>query len=201
MKTKQIDADLKRTSWAESNDLLREYYDTEWGMPVYGENEIFERLSLEGFQSGLSWLSILKRRDAFRECFMDFDVDLVAEFDDADVERLLEDERIIRNRAKIMATITNARAIQKLRDEGGISELFWSYRPEKSPAVSDSKDLPTTSKESELLTKELKSRGFKYVGAVMIYAAMGAMGIIDLHVVDSYRRGCSGLWNIDGSRV
>lgn len=191
-----------RTEWATKDPLLTEYYDTEWGMPVVTETGIFERLVLESFQSGLSWLTILKRRPAFRELFHHFDVDAVAGFTEAEVEALMRDDRIIRNRRKITAAVTNARCTVALRDtvDGGLPALVWSYMPETSPAVENADELPSHSPESQALATQLKQRGFTMVGPTMIYALMSAIGIVDLHTVGSYRRGCSGLWNIDGTR-
>ncbi|HLS33668.1 MAG TPA: DNA-3-methyladenine glycosylase I, partial [Brevibacterium sp.] len=124
---------LARPPWAAHDELLRAYYDSEWGMPVRDERGVFERLSLEAFQSGLSWATILRKRPAFREAFAHFDPDAVARFDDADTARLLSDTGIVRNRAKIAATIDNARATVALRDRGGLADLVWSFRPEVTP--------------------------------------------------------------------
>lgn len=134
---------LARPPWAAVDPLLKHYYDTEWGMPVRDEHGLFERLSLEAFQSGLSWATILRKRDAFREAFAGFDPDAVAAFDDKDVERLMADERIIRNRAKILATITNAVATIRLREEGGLPALIWSFQPHATPAPRTIADIPT----------------------------------------------------------
>ena len=123
------DDGLARPSWAATDPLLRDYYDTEWGMPVRDEHGMFERLSLEAFQSGLSWVTILRKRPAFRAAFAGFDPEVVAEYGDADVERLMADAGIVRNRRKIEATVTNARATVALRDEGGLVDLVWSFRP------------------------------------------------------------------------
>lgn len=139
---------LGRPLWASRDALLREYYDTEWGMPIRDERGLFERLSLEAFQSGLSWATILRKREAFREVFHDFDPDAVAAFGEDDVERLLADARIIRNRAKILATIGNARATIALRDDGGLVELIWSHRPSETPAPVAAADIPSSSAES-----------------------------------------------------
>lgn len=197
----QSDA-LVRAAWAETDPLLRAYYDTEWGMPVRDETGIFERITLEAFQAGLSWLTILRRREAFRSAFEGFEVDRVAAFDAEKVESLMLDTGIIRNRRKIVATVSNAQAAQRLRAEGeGISELVWSFQPDRSPAPTSDSDVPTTSPESVALAQELKRRGFSFVGPTMAYALMTAIGIVDAHVVSSHRRGCSGIWNLDGSRI
>lgn len=205
MKTK---TKLIRTEWAESHPLLTKYYDEEWGIPVYGEADIFERLSLEAFQSGLSWLTVLKKRDAIRQAFLNFDIESVANFNDADVTKLMATEGLIRNQNKIRAIIKNAqttidlRSATKVKPElRSLSNLVWSFMPERSPAVSSYTDMPTSSPESEALAKELKRLGFLWVGPTSVYAAMGALGIVDQHIVSSYKRGCSGLWNIDGTRA
>lgn len=192
---------LSRPAWAATDDLLRSYYDTEWGMPVTDERGVFERLSLEAFQSGLSWATILRKRPAFRAAFADFDPETVAAFDDGDVTRLLGDAGIIRNRAKIEATIANAGATLRLRDEGGLADLVWSYRPERTPVPTTPEEVPTSSAESVALAKELRRRGFRFVGPTTMFALMEAIGLVDTHLVGSHRRGCSGLWLADGSRA
>ena len=199
--TAQSAPTIHRATWADQDPLLTEYYDTEWGMPVTDETGVFERLSLEGFQAGLSWLTILKKRPAFREAFAGFDVDLVAAFDDTDVTRLLADAEIIRNRQKIHATISNARAAIALRAEGThLGEIVWAYMPERSPVPETESQVPVTSPESVALTKRLKKLGFAFVGPTTLYALMSAIGIVDCHLVSSHRRGCSGLWNVDGTK-
>ncbi|WP_221585845.1 DNA-3-methyladenine glycosylase I [Microbacterium sp. G2-8] len=186
---------LARPAWAEQSDLLRDYYDTEWGMPVRDEQGVFERLSLEAFQSGLSWATVLRKRPAFRDAFAGFDPDRVARFDDDDVERLMDDAAIIRNRAKILATIDNARATLSLRDDGtDLAEFVWSFRPDETPAPVAPGDVPSTSAESLALSKELKRRGFRWVGPTTMFALMEAIGIVDTHLVASHRRGTSGVW-------
>ncbi len=191
-----------RSAWALQDPLLTEYYDSEWGMPVRDEPGLFERLTLEAFQSGLSWLTVLKKREAFREAFSGFDPERVAAFDESDIQRLLSDASIIRNRAKIEATVQNAKAIVQLhRDGRTLAEVVWKYRPDCSPAPVVDTDLPSTSPESAALAKELKTLGFTFVGPTTMFALMCAVGIVDGHLVTSFRRGCSGLWNIDGSRV
>jgi DNA-3-methyladenine glycosylase I len=177
---------------------MQEYYDTEWGMPVRDERGMFERLSLEAFQSGLSWATILRKRPAFRAAFDDFDPDRVAAYGDADVARLMADAGIVRNRRKVDATITNARATVALRADGGLVELVWSFRPGATPAPSTYADVPTRSEESLALSKELKRRGFAFGGPTTMYARMEAVGIVDTHLVDSHRRGSSGVWTQDG---
>ena len=188
------DDGLARPEWAATDPLMKEYYDTEWGMPVRDERGLFERLSLEAFQSGLSWATILRKRPAFRAAFDDFDPDTVAAYDDRDVERLMADVGIVRNRRKIDATITNARATVALRADGGLVDLVWSFRPEATPIPASYAEVPSTSEESKALSKELKRRGFAFVGPTTMFALMEAVGIVDTHLVDSHRRGTSGVW-------
>jgi DNA-3-methyladenine glycosylase I len=188
------DDGLARPTWAATDPLLRDYYDTEWGLPVRDETGLFERLSLEAFQSGLSWATILRKRPAFRAAFDGFDPDTVAGYDEHDVARLMADAGIVRNLRKIEATITNARATVALRDDGGLVDLVWSFRPDRTPAPSTYADVPTTSPESKALAKALRARGFVFVGPTTMFALMEAVGIVDTHLVDSHRRGSSGVW-------
>jgi DNA-3-methyladenine glycosylase I len=185
---------LARPVWASVDPMLRHYYDTEWGMPVRDERGMFERISLEAFQSGLSWATILRKRPAFREAFVDFDPDAVAAFTEADTERLMADAGIVRNRRKIEATITNARATVDLRNEEGLVDFVWSFRPERTPAPRTYAEVPTTSPESVALSKALRKKGFVFVGPTTMFALMEAVGIVDTHLVDSHRRGSSGVW-------
>ena len=186
---------LARPTWAATDPLLRDYYDSEWGMPVRDERGLFERLSLEAFQSGLSWATILRKRPAFRAAFDDFDPDRVAGYDERDVERLMGDAGIVRNRRKIVATIANARATVALRQAGGLVDLVWSFQPPQTPAPASYSEVPTTSAESLALSKALRSNGFAFVGPTTMYALMEAVGIVDTHLVDSHRRGSSGVWS------
>ncbi|WP_270260689.1 DNA-3-methyladenine glycosylase I [Kocuria marina] len=185
---------LARPVWAASDPLLREYYDHEWGVPVRDETGVFERVTLEAFQSGLSWRTVLAKRPAFREVFHGFDPEVVAAMDERDVERLLGDARIIRNRRKIEAAVTNARATVDLRADGGLAELVWSFMPSSTPHPERFADVPTTSDESRALSRELKRRGFVFVGPTTMYALMEAIGMVDTHLVGSHRRGTSGVW-------
>ena len=190
-----------RAAWAHGAPILTEYYDTEWGMPVRDERGLFERLTLEAFQSGLSWLTVLRKRESFRQAFAQFEPAEVAAFGEADIARLLADAGIIRNRAKIEATIANARALLAMHDAGErLGELVWSHMPEESPTPRTDAEVPTTSPESVALAQALKRRGFRFVGPTTVYALMTAIGVVDVHLLDSHRRGCSGLWNTDGSR-
>ena len=150
------DDGLARPTWAATDPLMQEYYDNEWGMPVRDERGMFERISLEAFQSGLSWATILRKRPAFRTAFDDFDPDAVAAYDESDVERLMADVGIVRNRRKIEATITNARATVALREDAGLVDLVWSFRPPSTPAPTSYDEVPTRSEESLALSKELR---------------------------------------------
>jgi DNA-3-methyladenine glycosylase I len=174
--------------------MLREYYDTEWGLPVRDEQGLYERISLEAFQAGLSWATILRKRPAFRAAFRNFDPDVVAAFGPEDVERLMLDAGIVRNRLKIQAAITNARATVDLRDDGGLVDFVWRFQPESTPAPTSHDQIPTTSPESIALSKALRKRGFAFVGPTTMYALMEAIGMVDTHLVDSHRRGTSGVW-------
>lgn len=185
---------LVRPQWATVDDAVRTYYDTEWGMPVVSERGVFECLSLEVFQAGLSWMTILKKRDALRDAFADFDPDSVASYGEADIERLLSDSRIIRNRAKITATIRNARATVALRSGKGLSAMVWDAIPQMTPMPRVPEDIPVQSDESRELARQLRSAGFSFIGPITAYSLMAAIGIVDLHLMDSHRRGCSELW-------
>ena len=174
--------------------MLRDYYDTEWGVPVRTEHALFERISLEAFQSGLSWAIILRKRPGFRAAFADFDPDQVAAFDESDVARLLQDVQIVRNRLKVRATITNARATVALRQQGGLVDFVWGFQPATTPEPRTQADVPTSSDASVLLAKALKKVGFVFVGPTTMFALMEAIGMIDTHLLGSHRRGTSGVW-------
>lgn len=189
------DDGLARPPWAASDPLLREYYDTEWGLPVRDEQGLYERISLEAFQAGLSWATILRKRPAFRAAFHDFHPETVAAFTDGDVERLLLDPGIVRNRLKIRAAITNAQATIALRPDGGLVDFVWSFKPASTPMPKTLGEIATTSPESVALSKALRKRGFVFVGPTTMYALMEAIGMIDTHLVDSHRRGSSGIWS------
>ncbi|HYI55541.1 MAG TPA: DNA-3-methyladenine glycosylase I [Microlunatus sp.] len=184
---------LARPTWG-AVEPLKSYYDTEWGLPVRDERGLFERLSLEAFQSGLSWVTILRKRESFRAAFAGFDPDTVAAYDGDDVERLLADTGIVRNRAKIDATIANAAATVSLRAEGGLPELLWSFQPVETPQPVRYADIPTSSPESVALAKALRRKGFRFVGPTTMFALMEAVGIVDTHLMGSHRRGSSGVW-------
>lgn len=185
---------LARPLWASSDPLMQAYYDHEWGMPVRDEQGMYERISLEAFQAGLSWATILRKRDAFRAAFLDFHPESVAAFTEADEERLMLDAGIVRNRLKIKAAITNAKATIALREEGGLVDFVWSFQPHTTPKPTTMADIPTTSPESIALSKALRKKGFAFVGPTTMYALMEAVGIIDTHLMDSHRRGTSGVW-------
>jgi DNA-3-methyladenine glycosylase I len=182
---------LGRCPWAVTHPLNLAYHDTEWGMPVHGEHALFERIMLEAFQSGLSWLTILRKRPAFREVFAGFDPDIIARFTDDDIARLMNDAGIVRNRAKILAARTNAQAVVALREQGGLDALIWSHKPEARPAPETLADVPTQTPESQALAKGLKSHGFVFVGPTTAHALMEAIGLVDTHLVGCHRRGCS----------
>ncbi|WP_156623277.1 DNA-3-methyladenine glycosylase I [Mycobacterium sp. 1164966.3] len=178
---------LVRCGWANTRpgpdlELYRDYHDREWGRPLRDGVALFERMSLEAFQSGLSWLIILRKRDNFRRAFCGFDIDKVARFTDADVQRLLADGGIVRNRAKIEATIANAQAAADLGSPGELSELLWSFAPPARPRPADLSEIPSASAESKAMARELKRRGFRFVGPTTAYALMQATGMVDDHI-------------------
>lgn len=179
---------LARCWWADGDPLNREYHDTEWGRPVADDRRLFEKICLEGFQSGLSWLTILRKRPTFRAAFRDFDPEAIAGFDEADVERLMADPGIVRNRAKILATINNARRYPDLVDAfGSLAAYLWSYEPapDSRPAAMDHATLTaaSVSPESIAMSKDLRKRGWAFVGPTTAYAAMEAMGVVNDHLV------------------
>lgn len=192
---------LLRPAWAMASPLLRDYYDHEWGMPVRDEQGLFERVSLEAFQAGLSWRTVLHKRSAFRELFFAFDPEKVSQMTEDDVERLMSDARIIRSRPKIEATIHNAHQTLALRNTGGLPALIWSFQPDRTPTPTTMDEIPTQSEASRALAKRLKQHGFRFVGPTSMYALMEAIGMVDTHLLGSHRRGSSGLWDIDGHRI
>jgi DNA-3-methyladenine glycosylase I len=172
-----------------SDPLYAEYHDREWGRPVTDERSLLERICLEGFQSGLSWLTILRKREAFRDAFAHFDAEKLARFGDRDVERLLQDAGIVRHRGKIEATIANGRATAELHAGGEtLRDLLWRHRPESRPPAGDLYDLPAQVPESKALSKELKKRGFRFIGPTTAYASMQACGIVNDHVAGCFVR-------------
>ncbi|WP_369136862.1 DNA-3-methyladenine glycosylase I [Modestobacter versicolor] len=182
---------MERCGWATSapeayREMYTEYHDQEWGRVLTGDDALFERMSLEAFQSGLSWITVLRKRPAFRAAFAGFRIDAVAAFTDADVERLMGDAGIVRNGAKVTAVLRNARVAQQV--EGGLSALLWSFAP-TGPRTRPKTlaDVPATSPESVAMAKELKRRGFGFVGPTTAYALMQATGMVDDHVATCFR--------------
>lgn len=184
-----------RPAWAAHDQLLRDYYDTEWGMPVTDDRGMYERLVLEGFQAGLSWRTVLAKREHFRRAFAGFDPHAVAEFAEPEIRSLLGDASLIRNEKKIRAAVTNARATLALQAEGeSLADIVWSYQPADTYRPQAAAEVPTSSEESTALAKELKRRGFTFVGPTIIFALMEATGVVDTHLLGSWRRGSSGVW-------
>ncbi|MFL6093872.1 MAG: DNA-3-methyladenine glycosylase I [Blastococcus sp.] len=181
-----MDTSPVRCAWADSAPEYVTYHDEEWGTPLRGDDALFERLCLEAFQSGLSWITILRKRPAFRSAFAGFAIDAVAAFGADDEARLMADASIVRNRAKIAAAVRNARAAQELPE--GLSELLWSFAPgDGRPRPATLAEVPATSPESVAVAKELKRRGFVFVGPTTAYALMQATGMVDDHVADCFR--------------
>jgi len=186
-KSKKAEDDRVRCAWIDESRLApadfilyRDYHDTEWGQPLRDSTALFERVSLEAFQSGLSWLIILRKRENFRRAFHKFDIDRVARYTDRDVKRLMDDAGIVRNRLKIEATIANARAVADL--DVDLGELLWSFAPDRRPRPKEMSEVPAVTPESKAMAKELKRRGFKFVGPTTAYALMQATGMVDDHV-------------------
>lgn len=176
-----------RCSWCGENPLYVDYHDQEWGEPVYERDSLFESLCLEGQQAGLSWITVLRKREHYRRVFYDFDAVKVAKMGESDVERLLQDAGIIRHRGKIEAIIGNAKAVLALEsEEQGFTELVWSYKPE---ALGDGIPIPTQTTESLAMSKILKKKGFRFVGPTTCYAFMQAVGMVDDHAPDCFKRG------------
>ena len=191
---------LARCGWVGTDPEYIRYHDEEWGVKLLGDQKLFEKLSLEAFQAGLSWITILKRRPGFRDAFSNFDIATVAGYSDADVERLMLDERIIRNRAKILATIENAKITQTMLMEspGALHDLIWSFQPmsgqlanactgDEQERYQTLAEVPAVTTESEQLSKALKKLGFKFVGATTMYALMQSAGLVDDHLAGCYR--------------
>ncbi len=177
-----------RCPWGVSTPEYIRYHDEEWGRPLRGERELYERLTLEAFQSGLSWLTILRKREGFRRAFDGFDPTVVASYGDVEVERLLSDTAIVRNRAKVEAAISNARAVVGL--DGGLTELLWSFAPDPPRAAPRTvEEIPAVTPESTAMAKALRARGFRFVGPTTSYALMQATGMVDDHLADcAFRR-------------
>ena len=184
------DDGLTRCAWAGSDPEYQRYHDEEWGTPLHGDRPLFEKLSLEGFQAGLSWITILRRRPTFRAAFAQFDIEAVAAFDDDDVERLMNDPGIIRNRAKVEATISNARVTRDLVHEapGALDALLWGFAPQpRAVRPATLADLPATTAESTAASKALKKLGYRFVGPTTVYALMQSSGMVDDHVEACWR--------------
>jgi DNA-3-methyladenine glycosylase I len=175
--------------WTSKDPAYNAYHDSEWGRPITDERGLLERLCLEGFQSGLSWLTILRKRDNFRKAFAGFDPERVARFGERDVQRLLQDAGIVRHRGKIEAAIANARGTLALREAGTpLEEVVWRHRPKQRKAVKSIYDLPATTPESNALSKELKRAGFRFVGPTTVYASMQACGVVNDHIAGCFVR-------------
>ncbi|MCR6486472.1 DNA-3-methyladenine glycosylase I [Amycolatopsis sp. OK19-0408] len=176
---------VARCSWGNSTPDYASYHDEEWGVPLHGRDELYERLCLESFQSGLSWITILRKRESFRKAFKQFKPVKVAKFGDADVERLMQDASIVRNRAKILAAIKNAQAIASL--DTPLDDLLWSFAPASHARPASMSDVPAITDESKAMAKELKKRGFVFLGPTTCYALMQATGMVDDHVAGCFR--------------
>ncbi len=183
---------LARCPWAAGDALMRGYHDTEWGMPVHGEAAVFERITLEAFQSGLSWQTILRKRPSFRQAFHGFDADVIAGYTDDDVARLMADAGIVRNRAKILATLQNARATVAVRERGGLERLIGTHRMDGGHAPRAITDLLGRTAASRALASDLRRNGFVFVGPTTAWALMQAIGLVDDHLVGCHRRGTRG---------
>src|SRR5438105_9651312 len=180
-------AELTRCPWAGTDPLMVAYHDEEWGVPLHDDTKLFELLTLEGAQAGLSWSTILRRRDAYRDAFAGFDIERVAAFTDADVARLLEQSGIVRNRQKVVSTVGNARAaLDAQRELGSFDRLVWSFVPNGQPLVRGDNQLPAQTKESEVMSKALRKRGFSFVGPTICYAFMQATGIVNDHAATCF---------------
>ena len=177
---------LKRCSWPKQDQTYIDYHDTEWGVKLDGENELFEKLSLEAFQAGLSWITILKRRQGFRKAFHNFNIRKVAKMTDSDIERLMLDEGIIRNRAKVNATISNARLILDL--DQPLGPLIWSHAPKRAMGPVSGFEIKATTPESIALSKTLRGLGFSFVGPTTMYAMMQSIGMVNDHAPGCFRR-------------
>ena len=189
--TRRFDDGITRCSWLNTDQLYIDYHDSEWGVEVRGDQEMFERIALEGFQAGLSWITILKRREGFRQAFKNFDLRQVSRMNESDIERLMQDEGIIRNRAKIEATIRNANLVLELQKNGqSISQIVWSFAPPASKRKRPAADFGwlATTDESEALSKHLRKLGFGFVGATTMHALMQATGMLNDHAPGCFRR-------------
>ena len=176
-----------RCAWVGDDPEYARYHDEEWGVPLHGDRPLFEKMSLEGFQAGLSWITILRKRPRFREVFAGFEPEVVARFGEADVERLMTDAGIIRNRAKILAAISNAQLVLEM-EPGELDAFMWSFAPAAGrPRPRSLADVPATTDESDALSKALRKRGFRFVGSTTMYALMQSAGMVDDHVEECWR--------------
>lgn len=181
-----------RCGWCGNDKLYQEYHDNEWGKPVYDDNILFEFLLLEGFQAGLSWITILKRREGFRAAFDNFDYKKIAQYDEKKLQALMTDERIIKNKLKIQASVTNAKAFMEVQKEfGSFSNYFWGFTNGKiiDNKPKELKDIPAQTQLSDTISKDMKKRGFKFVGSTIIYAHMQATGMVNDHIQSCWVRG------------
>lgn len=177
-----------RCRWGSTDELHRAYHDNEWGRPVTDERGLYEKLSLEGLQSGLSWALILRKRDGIREALAAFEPDAVAAFGRKEIEALLKDPRVIRNRRKLEAIVQNAKATVAMRDQKPLAELVWSFRPPRRRAPRGYADMPSVTDESKQLAKELKRQGFAFVGPTTVYSTMQAVGVVNDHLAGCFVR-------------
>jgi DNA-3-methyladenine glycosylase I len=181
---------MKRCSWGQTPEIYKKYHDEEWGVPCHDDKKLFEMLILEGAQAGLSWLTILKRRNTYREAFDNFDADKIFKYDENDFQRLMNDPGIIRNKLKIRATIKAAHLFLEIQKEfGSFDKYIWQFVGNKTIVnkFKTMQDIPATSKESDLMSKDLKLRGFSFVGSTICYAYMQAVGMVNDHLVDCFR--------------
>ncbi len=208
----EVAPDARRCAWADGSDDYRAYHDTEWGVPVRGDRALFERITYEAFQSGLAWVTVMRKRPAFRAAFAGFDPHRVAAFGDADVARLLADPGIIRNRAKVLATIDNARALCTLWEQeggGALGALMAAHAPDDAALEAEGfrrppreiTDLPSACTATRTLARALKARGFRFVGPTTLYAGMQANGFVDDHLVGCFRRGLGHRFPADRTRT
>ncbi|WP_159800339.1 DNA-3-methyladenine glycosylase I [Flavobacterium sp. MK4S-17] len=183
--------DKIRCAWCKGDALYEKYHDEEWGKPVYDDDTLFEFLLLETFQAGLSWITILRKRESFRKAFDNFDYKKIAQYKENKVEELLQDAGIIRNRLKVLAAVTNAQAFMKVQDEfGSFSKYFWNFTDGKpiDNKFTSLKEVPATTPLSDAISKDMKKRGFKFVGSTVIYANMQATGMVNDHILDCWTR-------------
>ncbi len=186
-----MNKNIIRCTWCEKDDLYRDYHDNEWGIPVYDDDKLFEFLVLETFQAGLSWYTILKKRENFRKAFDNFDYEKIAQYTEDKIQELLQDAGIIRNTLKIKGTISNAVAFMKVQEEfGSFSKYIWDFTGGQpiDNTIKSMKDIPATTPLSDAISKDLKKRGFKFVGSTVVYAHMQATGMVNDHMEDCWKR-------------